>query len=237
MGHTLPLRLQEDAAGVRTWSVGEISASLLPSEGGWRLRRASGPDLLLPPEASLSVEATPGEQRTVARLESPLLMLPETERTIWLAWPMVLLVRLGEGGPVLEQRRPAARKTVLGPVDHGTVLPALRTALLAGPGDPALPLWTHAALRVVVENRTADAVQLRRMVVLEPALALFLGDDRLALGDLHIRVQDSQTAEAVARAGAPPEGYLRVGPETTPLAVPALSWLLDATHRSVEFAL
>jgi len=89
----------------------------------------------------------------------------------------------------------------------------------------------------VVDNATPDVVQLRRALVNEPVLALFQKGDRLAAGDLRIRVHDSATAEALAGSGDPPPGYTCVDPGRAPAAMPALSWLMDATHRSVEFAL
>ncbi len=232
-----PWSLSADPDGVWRWSPPAPEASLRPATGGLRYDRAGADGFLLESAKAerLRWELRLGEGTLLARLDPPLLVPSECRLCAWIAIPLARVLTLDGAAEGLDALRPDCRRAVLGPVDSGTVFPSVNTPLLSGHDDPALSPWTWAALRVRVHNRSNGALTLRRVPIQEPALALWVRGERVAAGDVHVSLEHDHRAEAHVTPGEPPPGNWLVKSTGARAAVPALSWLLDTTLRSVEF--
>lgn len=225
------------------WTLGEITLTAGPVGRGWRYTRTGidAPATLdgEGDDAPLSVVLRLGEGPHVAYLDPPTLLLPGESRVLWLAWPLEIAAMRGD----IESDvfRPGLRHTLIGAVDGGRVMDAVRCPVIDGPGAEEVGLATgRAALRVGATSHADRAVTLRRFPVAPAGLALYRDGDHLVAGDVDIEIHEGNRAAARSAAGDPPEPYELVAAPTTDAPQRgglSLGWLLEATRRSTEFSL
>ena len=228
--------LQPDGDG-HAWGPPAPPSRLVRALGGWRYQReGQDPGPLLPDDAVTGArwQLRLGSGPVVARLEPTILLVPGGHLDLWFGLPLTMVLTLREGGPVLDELAPDLRRTVLGAVDRGLVLPCANAVPLEGPEDPALPA-TWYAVRVRARNTGAEAAVLRRVPVQEPRLSLWRKGDRVAAGTVGVTLAGDQSAEARLVAAEPPAGFERVGEPGGALEEMAFSWLHDAARHRVEF--
>ncbi|RME24525.1 MAG: hypothetical protein D6798_11030 [Deltaproteobacteria bacterium] len=225
----------EDAPSRVAWTMadGELVATSCPS--GWRLDRSWGADPLFTthrPRLRLGI----GTGIVIASLDAPTVIAPRTSGVEWwLSWPLAVEV-IAPGGEIIEQWRPGLRRTLFGAIHDGGVESTVRCTHLPDPDATAMS--PPAALHVVVDSRAAGPITLRRFPVDEALLSLARADRRFVCGSVRVRVEDGQRAEVETRPLPAIGGFAPVPrdrPASSPDRVPTLSWLLDATRRSVEF--
>lgn len=229
-------RPQPDGDGL-SWGPPAPSARLVRAQGGWRYQReGEEPSPLLPKNAHelAGWQLQPGDSAVVARLDPQVLLLPGARIELWLGLPMALILTLGPGGPVIDTVRPTFRRTLLGAVDRGLLLPSASARMLDGPEDPSLPETFYAA-RVLAYNGRSEPAVLRRVPVFEPALTLWRAGDRVAAGDVSVTLDDEHSAEARVDTAAAPPGFTQVSEHAARPAGRSLSWLHDAARHRVEF--
>lgn len=232
-----PWTAELDPQGVRAWRAPAPEASLRPAPGGVCYQRPGQEGGALLSEAlaaRLRWELRLGTETLLVALDTPVIVAAGGAQELWVEIPLVRAL-VAEGSPEpLDLLRPGARRAVLGRVDSGSVLPAVRGTLRQGPEDPLRQPWT-AALRVRVQSRAEVALTLRRVPVHEPTLRLWRRGELAACGDVGVVLEDGLQAEARAEPGDPPPGWQPVDDEPARAAVPALSWLLDPSRRALEF--
>ncbi len=224
--------------GVLRWSAPAPEATLRPRAGGMVYERAGGESFVVAPDLAprLRWELRLGQGTLLARLDAPVLVPPGQRLELWIAVPLERALGADGLREALDTARPGCRRAVLGPVDTGQVYPSVPAPLLVGPEDPSLEGWTSAALRLRVQNRAEGPLTLRRVPVDETALGLWRRGERVAAGDVLVTLEADHRAEARSTAGEPPAGYAPVDEAAAARpGVPALSWLLETTRRSVEF--
>lgn len=232
---SVPIVPTEHGPEQARWVLGTVELLASRSDGLWRLTRPWSRDsLVIEQLPALALRLGTGD--AVAHLVEPVVLQPRQEVLLWVSWPLELVVLGGEH--VIDQHRPGMRRTLLGSVEDGRVLPAARAASVAGPSHAASP--SHAALRVELANRGATVVTLRRFPVAEGMLQLSRAGPCLAAGTVDIAVLDSIGAEAGVSALPALDGFQTVSSGTEAPRRPSgyrFGWLMDATRRSTEFQL
>lgn len=228
-----PVELPPLSAGDPTrWEHGPLWAQAESTPTGWRLSRSWSPGTLALGEAP-NLALRVGEEQAIAQLAEPVGLAPGETLTLWLSWPLELVVRTGEA--IHETARAGMRRTMLGSVDKGRVLPAAQVQAMAtqqqaqGPGVAAL------SVRLVNKGRTTANV--RRFPVDEAILNVQLQGAFLVTGTQVVEVLDDSQAQV--RVEPLPEHPDAVALPRPPVQRPVLhlSWLLDSTRRSVGFQL
>jgi hypothetical protein len=220
--------------------VGDVEVALARSAVEWEYRRTG---LEVPAgigadgaEPAIEVALQRGAEPLLAYLDPPEVLLPGEARAIWLALP--LEVRVARRGSVVDTFRPGQRWSLLGSVEHGTVLPAVVCAVVTGPDHPAIGLATgRAALKLQVQNHSGEAVTLRRVPFDPSDTNLYRSGERVLVEQVLVEIGPGKRAGARSIHGTPPAGYTLVeAPEEARKGL-RLDWLLEATRRSTEYSL
>lgn len=226
---TLPATHLDDAS--LQWDLGSCTIRASRQLGLWVLEYpgASGPVAVRrEPRVELQLATT----EAVAHLTQPLSVGAHGQATLWLSWP--LQVALFVEDELVETLRPGMRKTLLGPVEDGRILPATRCPLLE---DPSSAPRHHAALKVTVTNRDASRVMLRRIPIDEGALRMAQSDTGVCAGTVEVTIHDATRADARVSSLKVPKGFTASQRPPSPERRHGLKldWLLEATRRSTEF--
>lgn len=223
------------ADGARAWQLGDAHVHARRASGDWWSVTRSWREAPVAVRGGPHVGVTLADGHTVAHLVDPLWLAPGEQADLWLTWPLVVVVA-GPSGAVVDEHRPHVGRTLLGRVESGEVLPAVRCRALDGPLTARAP--TLAALQATLRNRGASPVVMRRFPVAEPALTLARGDGTFVAGHVEVSVHDGGAAESRVLDPSLPAGFapLPKGPQDRGFPL-KLDWLLDATRRSTEFQL
>ena len=218
------------------WTIGHLEIHARHHQGAWYVSRPwSEQPLLLADRPSVAVRL--GLDEAVAHLEHAVVLAPRAMLSLWVAWPLEVVIR-GARQEIIDVHRRGMRRTLLGAVDTGRVMKGAWCATVPSAYDA--PAWTHAALRVELHNPSQRPATIRRLPIAERGLSLARQGDHLAAGTLQVTVQDARVAEARIAAWQCPHAFAvasRDRAEERRELGWSLAWLLDATRRSTGFQL